>query len=79
MREVHLKLNPCKCYFGAQNITFLGHVVNIEGFYLNPKKITIVENFPIPRTITNVTASLGLISTTSFFLDLQKLQNLYLV
>jgi hypothetical protein len=40
---------------------FLGHVVNVEGSYLDPKKITIVENFPVPRTITSVKAFLGLI------------------
>jgi hypothetical protein len=61
LKEVHLKLNPNKCYFGAQNITFLGHVVSVEGSYPNPKKINVVEKFPIPRTITNVRAFLGFI------------------
>jgi hypothetical protein len=40
---------------------FLGHVVNVEGSYLDPKKIAIVENFPVPRTITSVKIFLGLI------------------
>jgi hypothetical protein len=35
--------------------------VNVEGSYLNPKKITIVENFLTPKTITNDRAFLGLI------------------
>jgi hypothetical protein len=61
LREVHLKLNPSKCYFGVHNISFLGHVVNVEGSYLDLKKIHDVENFLIPRTITNVRAFLGLI------------------
>jgi hypothetical protein len=59
LKEVHLKLNLNKCCFGVQNITFLGHVVSIEGSYLNPKKIIVVENFPILRTITNVRDFLG--------------------
>lgn len=61
LKKVHLKLNLNKCYFGAQSITFLGHVVSIERSYPNYKKIIGVENFPIPRTITNVRAFLGLI------------------
>jgi len=61
LKEVHLKLNPSKCYFGAQNITFLDHVVSIKRSYLDPKKITAMENFPIPGIVTNVKAFLGFI------------------
>jgi hypothetical protein len=46
----------------VQNITSVGHVVNIEGSYLDPKKIIVVENFPVPGIITNVRAFLGLSS-----------------
>jgi hypothetical protein len=35
-------------------------VVSIEGSYLDPKKIVVVENFPILRTVTNVRVFLGL-------------------
>jgi hypothetical protein len=54
VKEVHLKLNPNKCCFKAQNITFLGHTMNVERSYLDPKKIADVESFPIPTTTTNV-------------------------
>jgi hypothetical protein len=47
--------------FGVQNITFLGHVVSVEGFHLDPQKIVVVKNFPVPKTITNVRAFLGFI------------------
>jgi hypothetical protein len=36
-------------------------VVSVEGFHLDPKKIVVVGNFPIPKTVTNVRAFLGLI------------------
>jgi hypothetical protein len=54
LKKVHLKLNPNKCYFGTQNITFLGHVVSAKGSHPNPKKIGAMENFAIPKLITNV-------------------------
>jgi hypothetical protein len=62
LREVHLKLNPSKCCFGVHNITFLGHVLSVEGSYLDLKKIVDVENFLVLRTVTNVRAFLGFIS-----------------
>jgi hypothetical protein len=34
--------------------------VNVEGFHLDPRKI-VMENFHVPKTITNVRAFLGLI------------------
>jgi len=59
LREVHLKFNSTKCCFGIQNITFLGHVVSVEGYHLDPKKI-VVKKFPIPKLVTNVKAFMGL-------------------
>jgi hypothetical protein len=51
-----LKLNPEKCSFGAQHIIFLGHVVTKYGSYPNPKKVHVIKDFPIPKTVTNVRA-----------------------
>jgi len=60
LREVNLKLNPSKYFFGAQKFVFLGYVMSRYGSYLDPKKVHVVKDFPIPRTITNVRAFLGL-------------------
>jgi len=74
LQEVNLKLNPEKCSFGAQQIIFLGHVVTRQGSYLDPKKVQVVKDFPIPRTLTNVRAFLGLIGYYKNFLwDMLKL------
>jgi hypothetical protein len=51
-----LKLNPEKCSSGAQHIVFLGHVVTKYGSYPNPKKVHVIKDFRIPRTIINVHA-----------------------
>jgi hypothetical protein len=60
LREVNLKLNPKKCSFGAQQIVFLGHVVTRQGSYPNPKKVHVVKDFLVPKSMTNVRAFLGL-------------------
>ncbi len=61
LREVNLKLNPRKCSIGAQQIVILRHVVTRQGSYSNPKKVHVVKDFPVPRSMTNVQAFLGLI------------------
>jgi hypothetical protein len=69
-----LKLNPGKCSFGAQHIIFLGHVVTKHGSYLDPKKVHVVKDFPIPRTIINVQAFLSLIGYyMNLYMDMPKL------
>ncbi len=74
LSKVHLKLNLSKCCFGVQNITFLSHVVSVEGFHLDPKKIVVVGNFPIPKTVTMLGPFWGLLVTiASLFLAMQKL------
>jgi hypothetical protein len=74
LQEVNLKLNPGKCSFGAQQIVFLRHVVTRQGSYLYPKKVQVVKDFPVPRTITNVRAFLGLTRYYKNFLwDMLKL------
>ncbi len=60
LREVNLKLNPNKCCFVANNITFLGHVVNKDGTRPNLGKIEAVLHFPQPKTVINIRSFLGL-------------------
>jgi hypothetical protein len=38
----------------------MGHVVNVERSHPNPKKIDAIENFLIPKFVTNVKAFLEL-------------------
>jgi hypothetical protein len=59
-REVNLKLNPNKCCFATESITFLGHVVSKEGTKLDPGKIEAILHFPTPKTVTSVRSFLGL-------------------
>jgi hypothetical protein len=42
LKEVNLKLNPNKCCFVANNITFIGHVVNKEGTKPKLGKINVI-------------------------------------
>jgi hypothetical protein len=54
LRFVNLKLNLGKCYFGAKEIIFLGHVVNWQGSKLNSNKVHVISKFPTPLLVINV-------------------------
>jgi hypothetical protein len=60
LRGVNFKLNPNKCSFAAESITFLGHVVSKDRTRPDLGKIEAVLHFPQPKTVTNVKSFLGL-------------------
>ncbi|GES85708.1 retroviral-like aspartic protease 1 [Rhizophagus clarus] len=43
-----------KCYFGAKELQFLGHVVGEEGIKPDPEKINKIVNYPIPANIRDL-------------------------
>ena len=52
LKTVGLKLNPSKCQLFCQETTFLGHVVSKDGIYTDPRKITDLETWPRPQTVS---------------------------
>jgi len=50
LRDANLKLQLDKCEFMKKETEFLGHVVTTTGIKPNPKKISAIINFPIPKT-----------------------------
>lgn len=59
-REANIKLKPSKCPFAHCKVNYLGHVVLREGVSPDPEKIRAVQEFPIPKTVRDVRAFLGL-------------------
>lgn len=60
LEKANLKLNPKKCRFFSQEITFLGHRVSAEGIRPSEEKIKAVKNWPRPKSATEVRGFLGL-------------------
>ena len=60
LRSANLKLQPDKCEFLRPEITYLGHIINKNGVLPDPKKISAVKIFPIPKNIKNIKQFLGL-------------------
>jgi len=54
-----IAINPGKCVFGVQQLTFLGHVVNGEGCQPLPERVDDIQNWPLPTTKKGLQRFLG--------------------
>jgi len=62
LRKHGLYIKPKKCKFGEEEIAYLGHIINHEGTHTDPTKIKAVAAYPVPTSITEARAFMGLAS-----------------
>lgn len=62
LRKRTLILCHCasKCHFGQQQVKYLGHVITSEGIQPDPAKIKVVQEYPVPKSVKDVRAFMGL-------------------
>ena len=60
LREKKLFAKLSKCDFWLKEVSFLGHIVFIEGTRVDPAKIEAIVNWKPPRNVTEVRSLLGL-------------------
>lgn len=53
-------INVSKCYFGVQQVAYLGHVISAAGVAVDPEKISAITNWLVPRNIKELRRFLGL-------------------
>ena len=46
-----LQLKPSKCLFFKTCITYLGHILSKDRIETDPKKITAIKEWPVPKTV----------------------------
>ena len=61
LQEMGLKLQPKKCRFFQQKVTYLGHVVSQEGVATDPTKTAVVEQWEAPSTVQQLRSFLGFV------------------
>ena len=54
-----LRLKPSKCEFFKSQIVYLGHIVSKDGIETEKKKITTIQEWLFPKTVTEVCSFLG--------------------
>ena len=56
---VGLQLKPSKCEFFKPQIAYLEPIVSKDGIETDPKKITAIKEWPVPKTVTEVQSFQG--------------------
>ena len=59
LRAAGLKLKPSKCEFFKDRISYLGHIVSKDGVETDPKKVRVIQEWPVPKTVYDVWSFLG--------------------
>lgn len=54
LRQYNLKLNPEKCFFFKQDVTYLGHKITDKGILPDDSKYDIIKKYPIPKNADEV-------------------------
>jgi len=60
LRANRLYAKPEKCLFFKDSVEFLGHIISKDGIKTDPTKIEAIQNWPIPKSKTDVRSFLGL-------------------
>ena len=60
LKSADLRLKLSKCRFNQAELNYLGFVVGRDGIKPDPKKVAAVQDWPAPRTVTDVRGFLGL-------------------
>eukprot|EP00253_Pinus_taeda_P013160 PITA_13160 len=60
LEEKQLYAKRSKCFFGVQEVEYLGHIVSHEGVKVDPSKIKAIKEWKIPTSIKDLRGFLGL-------------------
>jgi hypothetical protein len=60
LREHNLFAKASKCEFGKTALSFLGHVIGVDGIGMDPEKVKAIVSWPTPRNVTQLQSFLGL-------------------
>ena len=55
----NLKLKPSKCEFCKSSVTYLGHIISVNGIEADPTKTEVIKNWPTPSNVQDVRSFLG--------------------
>ncbi|KAI2656552.1 Retrovirus-related Pol polyprotein from transposon 17.6 [Labeo rohita] len=67
-RQVNLRLNPLKCKFRLNEVSYVGHVFSSDGLHADPSKIKAISEMPEPNNATSLQRFLGMVSYMGKFI-----------
>ena len=61
-QQHRIYLNMDKCSFVMTNIKYLGYTIDSVGIHVDPKKVQIVKEYPIPQNIHELRSFLDFVN-----------------
>ena len=61
LTAVNMKLKSDKCHLAKDQLVYLGVTINSEGTKPNMKKVEVIQNFSVPKTVKEVRRFLGMV------------------
>jgi hypothetical protein len=58
--QANFKIQPEKCVFATDTVEYLGHICTPSGIRPDPRRIRAIEEYPVPRTVRDIRAFIGL-------------------
>ena len=62
LRAHQLYVNAKKSEFFLQEIRYLGHIISKDGIRMDPEKLKVIEEWPVPKNIHEVRSFIGMCS-----------------
>jgi len=69
LREHRLYAKLSKYEFWLKEVTFLGHVISVEGIFVDPRKVEAMLKSKRPTNVTEIRSFLGLASYYRRFIE----------
>lgn len=69
LKSDRLKLKPSKCRLFQKSVTFLGHIVSVDGIATDPVKIEIVAIWPVPTCLRELRSFVDLCNYCRRFVE----------
>ena len=54
LQDARLRINPDKCRFCTERITYLDHVIDRDGIRTDPAKTEAIVSWPAPQTVRQI-------------------------
>ena len=69
LQQACLTLKGPKCHLGLLQVTYLGHIFSATGMKPDPSKLSAIQDWPMPTSVSEVHSFLGLASYYRRYMD----------
>jgi len=69
LQQCQIHVNPDKCQFGLEEVTYLGHQIGRKGIAISPKRRQALSQLPVPTNTKSLRQFVGAMTYVSWFIE----------